>query len=130
MKNLLLLLGLVFGSVGLLYVGGAFASSQTEVSPPPATAPAAAPVEPAVITIEVPAAATKFVVGDNVTVDGLTLLDGTVPTGKVVEVQEVTQWINLQTGEAVDSRAYVIEFTVNGQTEQVRVPELAIKKAQ
>lgn len=128
MKNLLLLLGLVFGSVGLLYVGGVFASSETEVTPPPA----AAPVEPVITTIEVPApGATKFVVGDAVTVDGLTLADGvTVPVGKVAEALEVRLWINMATGESIESRAYRLEFVVEGQTHEIEVPEVAIKKAQ
>ena len=127
MKTGLLLAG-VFAVIAALFVVSSLATSETEA--PQAPAPAAAPVEPAVITIEVTPSATPFAVGDSVTVDGLVLPDGTIPVGKVVEILGVRLWINISTGEGTEMQSYMLEFTVDGQTEQVLVPEIAIKKAQ
>ncbi len=88
-----------------------------------------------VITIPAPEApapttATKFVLGDKVTVDGLTLLDGTVPSLTVVEVGEVVEWTNRLTGESVKFRKYTVEISVEGQTDRIEVPEVVLHKVQ
>lgn len=116
MRNVLLLLAFVFGFAGTFYLLSTLApSNKEEVAPPPATIP-----------VEI----TLLVVGDAVTIDGLTVVaTGEVPTGKIVLVEDNQTWINLETMEEIQARAITVEFVVNGDTAQFRVPESIVKRA-
>ena len=70
--------------------------------------------------------ATKFGVGDKVTMespDGKTTVDGVI-----LEVGPVVTWINPVTKEEIESRAYLVQITVDGKAQRGPAPEFALTR--